>query len=120
MPVQAPPIVDQPLPNHIGRGRPNGLKPVLLVMHIQDGSGNPWGYFNGLPSSGPNAADCTIWNPRAADGQLHRYLSDNDTAWTNGGWSEPINHANPVIEDLFRRDIYTGDVSLTIEHEGRP
>jgi N-acetyl-anhydromuramyl-L-alanine amidase AmpD len=33
---------------------------------------------------------------------------------------EPINHANPVIEDLFRQDIYTGDVSLTIEHEGRP
>jgi hypothetical protein len=120
MAVQAPAIVNQPLPAHWGRGRPNGLRPVLLVMHIQDGMGNPWSYFNGLGTDGAGAADCTIWNPRDTGSQLRRYLRDEDTAWTNGSWSEPINHRNPVIQDLLQRGISTNDVSLTIEHEGNP
>jgi N-acetyl-anhydromuramyl-L-alanine amidase AmpD len=118
--MNQPSITNQPLPNHWGRGRPDGLRPVLLVMHIQDGYGNPWGWFNSQGTNSPNSADCTIWNPRATNAQLYRYLRDEDTAWTNGGWSEPINHQNPVIQNLYTRQISTNDIALTIEHEGHP
>lgn len=112
MPVAAPPIIDKLLPGKAGRGRPNGLKPVLLVMHIQEGTNDLAEYFKNIDS------DCTIWNPPKVADQLIRLMKDEDTVWTNGRWTEPINHANPVIEDLYKRDIHTNDISLTIEHAG--
>ena len=87
-------------------------------MHIQEGMGNLFNDFKNRPEG--QEADCTIWNPRADSEKLYRYLKDEDTAWTNGPWSEPVNHTNPVIQDLFNRRISTNNVSLTIEHEGRP
>lgn len=117
--INQPPITDQLLPGHAGRGR-GGYKPLILVMHIQAGYGNPWGYFKSLGDSGPDAADSTIWNPRADDASLVRYLYDSDEAWTNGSWTEPINHANPVLDSLYRNNVYSGSVSLTVENEGQP
>jgi hypothetical protein len=60
-------------------------------------------------------ADSTFWCKR--DGQLDRFLNDEDKVWTNGAWSAP-NLSNPVIRDLFNRGINTNDVSLTVEHQG--
>jgi N-acetyl-anhydromuramyl-L-alanine amidase AmpD len=112
MPVAAPPLVNKLLPGKAGRGRPNRLKPVLLVMHIQEGTNDLAEYFKNVD------ADCTIWNPPADNDKLVRLMNDEDTIWTNGAWTEPINHANPVIEDLFKRGIKTNDIALTIEHAG--
>lgn len=94
---------------HAGRGRPGDSKPVLIVMHVQEG-------LNDLPSYFANQqADSTFWCQQ--NGQLVRMLQDTDTAWTNGDWSQP-NLDNPVIADLYRRGIRSNDVSLTIEHQG--
>jgi hypothetical protein len=115
--VPKPDIISQLLPGHAGRGR-NGYKPLIIVIHTQAGNGNPFGWFQSLGVSGAAAADCTLWNPAADNAKLVRYLYDSDTAWTNGEWTEPINHKNPVLEGLFEQGIYSGDVSLTVENEG--
>jgi hypothetical protein len=115
--VPKPDIISQLLPGHAGRGR-GGRKPQIIVIHTQAGAGNPFSWFQSLGVNGASAADCTIWNPAAASGKLVRYLYDSDTAWTNGDWTEPINHKNPVLEGLFKSGVYSGDVSLTVENEG--
>jgi hypothetical protein len=114
--VPKPDIINQLLPGHAGRGR-NGRQPQIIVIHTQAGNGNPFGWFQSLGTSGPNAADCTIWNPASVDGKLVRYLYDGDTAWTNGSWTDP-NLKNPVLSGLYKAGIYSGDVSLTVENEG--
>jgi len=118
-PVPAPfEIISQLMKGHVGRGR-NGHTPEIITIHTQWGGGNPYNYLLGLGEDGPNAADCTIWNPAAASGKLVRYLNDSDTTWTNGGLTEPINHANPVLDKLYRQGVYSGDVALTVENEGK-
>jgi len=110
-------IDTQLMAGHAGRGR-NGYKPEIITIHTQAGNGNPYGWFMSLGTTGANAADCTIWNPKATNANLVRYIHDSDTPWTNGGWTEPINHANPVLDSLWRRGVYSGDVALTVENEG--
>jgi N-acetylmuramoyl-L-alanine amidase len=114
---QHPLVVEQPLPSHYGRGRPCGLKPTLIVIHLQEGYGNPWHWFRSLPQNGIYRADCTIWNPRDADAKLYRFLRDEDAVW-NGICRFPFNRDNSVLDDLWRRGVYSGDITLSIEHEG--
>lgn len=113
--VKEPDMVYRLLDGHAGRGRPEGCKPILMVMHIQEGMNDLPSYFASLSANGPNAADSTLWVK--LDGSVVRMLNDEDTAWTNGSWDRP-NLTNPVIRDLYNRGIYSGDVSLTIEHQG--
>lgn len=116
--ITEPKIIQQPLPHYYGVGRPDNLKPVLLVMHMQEGYGNPWTWFANLPPNGLYAAACTIWNPRDDAANLSRFLRDEDVVWSNGRCRYPINRDNPVLVNLIRQCIYSGDVALTIEHEG--
>lgn len=112
MPPQEPATVNKLLPGgKSGRGRPNGMKPLILVMHIQEGTNDLSEYFKGVD------ADSTMWNPPGDGDKLIRLLKDEDTAWTNGPWDRP-NLQNPVIANLFKSGISTNDVSLTIEHAG--
>jgi hypothetical protein len=115
MAVQPPKTITQPLPGKWGRGRPSNIRPSLITQHIQVGKGNVWGYFND-----ENVGDSTIWIPQTGD-NLYRYLQDSDTPWTNGFWTEPINHANPTIEALYKLGgTSSNPYVLTIEHEGFP
>jgi hypothetical protein len=96
-----------------GRGRwLNGekLAPVIIVIHIQEGENDLPSYFAGIQS------DSTHWAKYS--GSLVRMMLDSDTVWTNGFYLEPINHANPVIEQLYQKEIPSNVVSLTVEIQG--
>jgi hypothetical protein len=86
-------------------------------MHLQEGYGNPWSWFRSLPQNGYYRADCTLWNPHDTEAKFIRFLRDEDAVW-NGVCRLPFNLDNPIITDLWRRGIYSGDVALSIEHEG--
>lgn len=101
-------IIDQLLPDRAGRG---GNQNKAIQLHIQDGYGNPFGYFQTV------AADCTIWNPR--QGKMRRYLKDGDLTWTNGLWVEPLNRNIKFVRD-YAYTIYPGNLLLTVENEGKP
>lgn len=97
------------LPGRAGvRGRPDGITPILIVCHIQEG-------FNDLPSYFATIdADSTMWIE--TNGKSSRMLLDTDTPYTNGNWSNP-DLSNPVIASIHPK--YPNPYCLTIEHQGK-
>jgi hypothetical protein len=101
------------IPGHAGRGR-GGVRPKLIVCHIQEGSNDLYQEFLNRPAG--NQADCTIWSKQ--DGTLVRLLNDTDTPWTNGDVVDP-DMANPVIAGMVLAGVgNTNAYSYTIEHQG--
>jgi hypothetical protein len=101
------------IPGHAGRGR-TGVKPQLIVMHVQEGTNDLYPEFLNRPAG--READCTIWSKQ--DGTLDRLLYDSDTPWTNGDVSDPDMNS-PIIAGLVRAGVgNTNAYSYTIEHQG--
>lgn len=101
------------IPGHAGRGR-GGVKPQLMVMHVQEGTNDLYSEFLNRPPG--QEADCTMWSKQ--DGTLDRFLYDSDTPWTNGNVSEP-DMSNPIIAGLVNSGVKnTNAYSYTIEHQG--
>ncbi len=110
--IKEPPVLVRPLPGRYGQ-RPRGMKPVFIVLHIQEGVNDLWSYFQTID------ADSTLWNPPGDLDPMVRLLQDTDLPWTNGLMTEPLNHANPVIDYWDRQNLEsTNSISLTIEHAG--
>jgi hypothetical protein len=101
------------IPGHAGRGR-GGIRPKLIVCHIQEGSNDLYQEFLNRPAG--NQADCTIWSKQ--DGTLVRLLNDSDTPWTNGDVVDPDMN-NSIIAGMVLAGVgNTNAYSYTIEHQG--
>lgn len=107
------------LKSKAGRGRKDERTGIVyqagfITIHIQEGENYLPAYFASMD------ADSTVWVTE--DGQIIRMLYDTDEAWTNGRWSEPINHANPVIETCYKmlapKGLNSNIVALTAENQG--
>lgn len=89
-------------------GRPGGLKPTAIVIHISDGC---------LAS-----ADAWFHNPEALvsahyivakNGAIHQYVKEQDTAYHAGA---PVNPTWKLLRPGVNANWYT----IGIEHEGKP
>lgn len=95
-------------PGNFRQGRPGGLKPVGIVIHVMDGT--------------LNGTDAWFNDPRAkvsahygvgVDGRIHQYVSEEDTAFHAGIIVNPTASlvlASPNVNPNF----YT----IGVEHEG--
>ncbi|MBN9393085.1 MAG: N-acetylmuramoyl-L-alanine amidase [Chloroflexi bacterium] len=111
------PATSQRLLSRAGRGRKRygvTYQAGIIVIHIQEGLNDLPSYFAGI------LADSTFWVTRV--GEKVRMMFDTDEVWTNGDFTEPINHTNRVIQAIFNllapRGINSNVVSLTIENQG--
>lgn len=101
------------IPGHAGRGR-GGLKPKLIVLHVQEGLNDLYQEFSNRPAG--NQADCTMWSKQ--DGTLVRLLNDSDCPWTNGDVVDP-DMSNPIIAGMVLAGVdNTNAYSYTVEHQG--
>lgn len=95
------------------RPRPAGVKPVLLVVHTQQGTNNLPAYFSGIGD------DSTCWID--LDGNIVFMLAESDTPYTNGDMVEPLDHSNPVVKKLLAAGVTNSNpYSLTVEMAGFP
>ena len=90
------------------KGRPFGLRPEAIVVHIMDGS------FA--------AGESVFRNPEtqksahygiSRDGEVHQYVNESDTAFHAG---IVVNPSWPLLKPRINPNFYT----IGIEHEGRP
>jgi len=91
-----------------GRGR-GGLKPRLIVIHVQQGMNDLSDYFKGID------ADATLWVKQ--DGTAIRILPDEDCPWTNGTIVSP-DLTNKIIVEAKDKGIYINNICLTMELQG--
>lgn len=90
------------------RGRPFGLRPEAVVVHIMDGS------FEAGESvfRNPNTQKSAHYGISRV-GAIHQYVDENDTAFHAG---IVINPTWPLLKPRVNPNFYT----IGIEHEGRP
>lgn len=89
-------------------GRPPGLRPEAVVIHISDGclaSANAW-FHN-------PAARVSAHYIVAKSGAVHQYVKEEDTAYHAG---VPV---NPTWK-LLRPGVNPNSYTIGIEHEGKP
>jgi N-acetyl-anhydromuramyl-L-alanine amidase AmpD len=88
-------------------GRPAGLRPAAIVIHISEGtlaSADAW-FANA-------AAQVSAHYCVARTGEVHQYVSEEDTAYHAG---IPVNPAWRLLRPHVNPNFYT----VGIEHEGR-
>jgi N-acetylmuramoyl-L-alanine amidase len=90
------------------RGRPFGLRPEAVVVHIMDGSFAAGESVFRDPTS-HKSAHYGI----SRDGEVDQYVDENDTAFHAG---IVINPTWPLLKPRVNPNFYT----IGIEHEGRP
>ena len=90
------------------RGRPFGLRPEAIVVHLIDGS------FAAGESvfRDPNAHKSAHYAV-SRDGEIHQYVDENDTAFHAG---IVVNPTWSLLKPRINPNFYT----IGIEHEGRP
>jgi N-acetylmuramoyl-L-alanine amidase len=90
------------------RGRPFGLRPEAIVIHIMDGSFTAGESVFRDPTT-HKSAHYGI----SRSGEIHQYLDENDTGF----------HAGIVVNptwELLRSGVNPNFYTIGIEHEGRP
>jgi len=88
-------------------GRPGGLRPAAIVIHISEGtlsSADAW--FNN------EAANVSAHYCVGRVGEIHQYVSEEDTAYHAGS---PVNPTWRLLRPCVNPNFYT----IGIEHEGR-
>ena len=89
-------------------GRPQGLRPEAIVIHIIDGSFAA-GESVFLDPTSQKSAHYAI----SKSGEIHQFVDENDTAF----------HAGVVVNpswDLLKAGVNPNFYTIGIEHEGRP
>jgi N-acetylmuramoyl-L-alanine amidase CwlA len=95
-------------PNNFRKGRPFGLHPEAIVIHIIDGSFAA-GQSVFLDGTTQKSAHYAI----SRQGEVHQYVDENDTAFHAG---IVVNPSWPLLKERINPNFYT----VGIEHEGRP
>ncbi len=105
-------IIQKPVaPGNFSVGR-HGLKPVAIVIHIEDGTeAGTDAWFND-PSSHVSSHYSI-----AKTGEIHQYVKDRDTAFANGTVVEPT--WSPIMQGGEYEHVNPNRVTLSIEHEGK-
>lgn len=94
----------------------SGRVPLLIVDHIADGYGSPWGWFN--TDRGDAGSSAHFWVSRT--GVVEQYRPLSDTCWANGPKNKP-DLTVPLVAYLVKNGfIGCNSVSVAIEHEGKP
>jgi len=94
-------------PKNFMPGRPGGLRPAAIVIHISEGtlsSADAW--FNN------EAANVSAHYCVGRVGEIHQYVSEEDTAYHAGS---PVNPTWRLLRPRVNPNFYT----IGIEHEGR-
>ena len=94
-------------PKNFMHGRPGGLRPAAIVIHISEGtlaSADAW--FNN------DAALVSAHYIVGRSGELHQYVSEEDTAYHAGS---PVDPTWRLLRPHVNPNFYT----IGIEHEGR-
>ena len=88
-------------------GRPGGLRPSAIVIHISEGTlGSADAWFNN------EAAKVSAHYCVGRNGEVHQYVSEEDTAYHAGS---PVNPTWRLLRPRVNPNFYT----IGIEHEGR-
>lgn len=119
IPEWYPAAVHKPISVNYTPGRA-GRVPLLLVDHIADGYGSPWGWFNTVrvdPDGTDRGSSAHFWVSRT--GTVEQYRPLTDTCWANGPKCQP-DLTNPVIKDLVGHLVGMNSVTVAVEHEGKP
>lgn len=109
-----PPAVRRPISRNFTPGRA-GRVPLLIVDHIADGLGSPFGWFD--TDRGDDGSSAHFWVSRT--GTVEQYRPLTDTCWANGPKCQP-DLTNPVIADLVGHLVGMNSVTVAVEHEGKP
>ena len=94
-------------PKNFMPGRPGGLRPAAIVIHISEGtlaSADAW--FNN------DAAKVSAHYCVGRSGEVHQYVNEDDTAYHAGSGVDPTWR-------LLRPRINPNFYTIGIEHEGR-
>jgi N-acetylmuramoyl-L-alanine amidase len=94
-------------PRNFMPGRPGGLRPAAIVIHISEGtlaSADAW-FSN-------DAAKVSAHYCVGRSGEVHQYVSEEDTAYHAG---TPVNPTWRLLRPRVNPNFYT----IGIEHEGR-
>ncbi len=102
-------IIKKLSPNFaVGR---KGYKPEIIVLHIMDGSLGGTDSWFATPSSQVSSHYGVGLN-----GEIHQYVDEENTAWTQGLKIPPINL--PPTFKLYKQGLNPNVYCLSIEHEG--
>jgi N-acetyl-anhydromuramyl-L-alanine amidase AmpD len=94
-------------PRNFLHGRPGGLRPTAIVIHISEGSlASADAWFNN--QSALVSAHYIV----GRGGEVHQYVSEEDTAYHAGS---PVNPTWRLLRPHVNPNFYT----VGIEHEGR-
>jgi N-acetylmuramoyl-L-alanine amidase len=97
-------IIQKPSPNfQVGRG---GYEPEIIVLHIAEGSLSSMDSWFANPVSQVSSHYGVGFK-----GEIHQYVQDEDTAWTQG------RVLNPTFK-LYKPGVNPNKYCLSIEHEG--
>jgi N-acetylmuramoyl-L-alanine amidase len=95
-------------PANFHHGRPYGLRPEAVVVHIMDGS-----FAAGESVFRNPATQKSAHYGISSRGDVHQYVDENDTAFHAG---IVVNPTWPLLKPRINPNFYT----IGIEHEGRP
>lgn len=109
-----PAATQRPIAVNFTAGR-GGRVPTVLVDHIADGLGSPFGWFN--TERGDRGSSAHFWVSRA--GLVEQYRPLGDTCWANGIVDEP-DLTNAAVTAIVTEPVNPNRVSVAIEHEGKP
>lgn len=101
-------ITQKPSPN-FGIGRKDS-KPEIIVLHCMDGSLSGTDSWFANPISQVSSHYGVGFN-----GEVHQYVKEEDTAWTQGLKVPPVNR--PTFK-LYKEGLNPNVYCLSIEHEG--
>ncbi|MGH9495667.1 MAG: N-acetylmuramoyl-L-alanine amidase [Candidatus Sulfotelmatobacter sp.] len=95
-------------PTNFHHGRPYGLRPEAVVVHIMDGS-----FAAGESVFRDPTTQKSAHYGISGRGDVHQYVDENDTAFHAG---IVVNPTWPLLKPRINPNVYT----IGIEHEGRP
>lgn len=97
--------IQKPCPNFaVGR---KGYKPEIIVLHVMDGSLTGTDSWFANPASQVSSHYGVGFN-----GEVHQYVKEEDTAWTQGKVDRPS-------FKLYKPGVNPNAYCLSIEHEGQ-
>ncbi len=109
-----PDAIRRPIDRNYTPGRAGRLI-RLVVDHIADGLGSPYGWFN--RDAGDAGSSAHFWISR--DGRVEQYRPLSDTCWANGPKCQPDLSVR-IIAEAVGTLVGMNSISVAIEHEGFP
>lgn len=112
-----PEAVQRPIDRNFELHRETDARPILaIVLHIADGLGSPFNWFNRASSAGDSGSSAAFWVSQ--EGAVEQYRPLDDICWSNGIIARP-NLAIPTIRLMWLGGWNPNAFTVAIEHEGR-